>query len=64
MQSPVTLEVYDILGRKITSVIQNKTYQAGSHDITWDASSLASGIYLYRILTSEGSSIKRMTLIK
>ena len=64
VQSPVTLEVYDILGRKITSVIQNKTYQAGSHDITWDASSLASGIYLYRILTSEGSSIKRMTLIK
>lgn len=64
VQSPVTLEVYDILGRKVTSVIQNTTYQAGSYEVPWNASSLASGIYLYRIVTSEGVKIKKMTLIK
>ena len=64
IQSSVTLEVFDILGRKIASVIQNKTYQAGSHEVSWNASALASGIYLYRINTSEVSYIKRMTLIK
>ena len=64
VQSPVTLEVYDILGRKVTSVIQNITYQAGSYDVFWDASSLASGIYLYRITTTEGVLVKKMTLIK
>lgn len=64
IQSPVTLEIYDILGRKVTSVINNTRYQAGTHDVSWDASSMASGIYIYRIITSEGVRVKKMTLIK
>ncbi|MEP0005379.1 MAG: invasin domain 3-containing protein [Balneola sp.] len=64
VQSSVTLEIYDVLGRKVTSIINNKTYQAGIHDVYWDASSMASGIYIYRIATSEGVRVKKMTLIK
>lgn len=46
--SYVTLEVYDILGQKITTLV-NQRQPFGSKAVTWDASSFASGIYFYRL---------------
>jgi len=65
--SRVTLKVYDILGREVTTLL-NKEQPAGSYKITFDASKLASGIYLYRIVagSAEGGFIqtKKMILLK
>jgi hypothetical protein len=61
--APVTLEIYDILGRKVETLIDE--YQsAGSYAVTWDASYIASGIYFYRFQAGEYSVTKRMTIIK
>ena len=61
--SQVDLEVFDVLGRRVASLVDNKL-QAGSHTIRFDASKLSSGIYLYRLSTNETSISRKMTLIK
>jgi hypothetical protein len=45
----VTIEVYSSLGRKIKTLIKNKM-RAGHHQIEFDGSDLASGIYYYQII--------------
>ncbi|MEP1152258.1 MAG: T9SS type A sorting domain-containing protein [Balneola sp.] len=68
--SNVTISVYDISGRKVSTLLSNQSTSAGTHQINFDATNLASGIYLYRIdanSVAENRSftqIKRMTLIK
>lgn len=44
----VTLEVYDILGREVATLVKGKE-TAGIHPVEFNASRLASGIYFYRI---------------
>jgi photosystem II stability/assembly factor-like uncharacterized protein len=46
--SHVILKVYDILGREIATLV-NKNIDAGSYNISWNASKMASGIYFYRL---------------
>ncbi|MEO9886449.1 MAG: family 10 glycosylhydrolase [Balneola sp.] len=58
-----TLKVYDILGREVKTLI-NKKLASGAHSVSFDASSLASGIYIYRLSSGNSTLIKRMTLIK
>ena len=61
--STVTLEVYDLLGRRVSQLI-NGEMPAGTHNSVWDASGFASGIYLYRV-TSGGQSVTgKMMLMK
>lgn len=60
----VTLSVYDLLGRKVASLV-NQSYPAGIHTVTFDASALSSGIYVYRLETGQGKVFTRkMTLLK
>lgn len=59
----VELGVYDILGRKISTLI-NEYRNAGSYEQNFNASSLASGIYLYRIKVNDFVSAKKMILVK
>ncbi|MEQ9280820.1 MAG: T9SS type A sorting domain-containing protein [Balneola sp.] len=63
VQSNAVLEVFDILGRKITT-LASEELPAGQHIYEWDASRQSSGVYLYRLVTSQGIQIKRMTLLK
>jgi hypothetical protein len=62
-QTHVTLNIYNILGQKISTMI-NKEMQAGKYNEEFNASALSSGIYLYRITTDHFSSIKKMMLLK
>jgi photosystem II stability/assembly factor-like uncharacterized protein len=57
----ISLKVYDIIGREITSLF-NGYQQKGHYIITFDALTLASGIYFYR-LTSNGLSITRKMIL-
>lgn len=66
----VELTVYDVTGRKITT-LREGTESAGTHTATFDASSLASGVYMYRLMVSDDatgsllhSETRRMTLVK
>jgi len=60
---PATMKVYDLLGREVTTLFSG-SQEAGSYELRFDGSSLASGIYIYR-LQAEGKVLTRMfTLIK
>ncbi|MCP4580549.1 MAG: T9SS type A sorting domain-containing protein [candidate division Zixibacteria bacterium] len=62
-QSRVTIEVYDILGRKISSLVE-KHQQSGSHQAIWNADDFSSGVYIYRLQTAEYTESKAMLLLK
>lgn len=47
----VSLEVYDVLGRKIKTLV-SEHQSAGAHSVTFDAGSLPSGVYFYRLVVS------------
>jgi len=51
----ITLEIYDILGRKISTLV-NEHRQAGSYEQVFDASSLSSGVYVYKLQAGDPSS--------
>jgi hypothetical protein len=59
----VTLTVYDIMGREIMTLV-NDHKAAGSYSLTFDASKLASGIYLYRLSVNGFSDMKKMVVLK
>ncbi len=61
--SDVTIEIYDILGRKIETLVSGYR-PAGSHTLTWDAEDLPSGIYFYRIEAGGYSKTRRCLLLK
>ncbi|HEX2983830.1 MAG TPA: FG-GAP-like repeat-containing protein, partial [Ignavibacteriales bacterium] len=48
-ESNVDLKIYDILGREVAVLIQNTRMKPGEYDITFDASALASGTYIYKL---------------
>ena len=59
----VELTIYDLLGRQV-EVIIDEYRQAGVHALTFDASSLSSGFYFYRLQAGEAVETKRMVLLK
>ncbi|PKD42978.1 invasin domain 3-containing protein [Rhodohalobacter barkolensis] len=63
IQSEVKFEIYDMLGRKVATII-DETLSAGSYERVWDASNLSSGVYITRLVTSNGVFTNKMTLIK
>ncbi|MEX2604031.1 MAG: chitobiase/beta-hexosaminidase C-terminal domain-containing protein [Gracilimonas sp.] len=59
----VQLQVYDILGRKVATLV-NEMQTPGVYAVNFDARSLSSGTYFYRIEAGDFTSIKKMMLIK
>ena len=59
----VKLKVFDILGREIFTLV-NEEKPAGSYEIVFDAISLPSGVYFYRLQAGEFISTKKMLLLK
>ncbi len=59
----VDLAVYDMMGRRVTQLVDAYT-AAGTHRVTFDAASLPSGIYMYVIRAGGMTASNRMTLIK
>lgn len=59
----VTIKVYDITGRE-AAVIVNKEMTLGSYTVTFDASNLTTGVYFYRLTTSDFTDTKRMIVLK
>ncbi|HAH50350.1 MAG TPA: hypothetical protein DCL80_03445 [Balneola sp.] len=61
--SDVSLKVYNMLGQEVATLI-NERMAAGAQIVTFDASNLSSGMYIYRIQAGEFSRTKKMMLIK
>ena len=59
----VRLVVYDMLGRRVR-VLVDGVREAGRHEVAFNAGELASGTYLYRLETPQGSFVKTMLLLK
>jgi hypothetical protein len=55
--------VYDVLGREVRTLV-NENLQPGSYEVTFDATGLASGVYLYRLRAGEFAQTKCMLLLR
>ncbi|MGE5682224.1 MAG: S8 family serine peptidase [Bacillota bacterium] len=62
-KSAVTLKVYDLLGREISSLV-NEVKEKGSYKTVFNASGLSSGAYIYRLTAGNNSVSRKMTVIK
>lgn len=63
VSSQVTLKVFDVLGNEVASLV-NLQQEAGSYNVTLDASSLASGTYIYRLIAGDFVSTKKLVVLK
>jgi Secretion system C-terminal sorting domain len=61
--SDVKLEVFDIVGRKMATLV-NERRAAGSYRATFNAANLSSGIYFYRLQAGNFTLTKKMLLVK
>lgn len=59
----VTLSVYNINGQKVMTLVQ-KRQAAGDHSVVFNANSLSSGVYIYRLQANGAEVTKKLTLIK
>ena len=59
----VTLSVVNVLGQEVATLVDG-VRPAGPHAVTVDASQLASGLYLYRLVTDSGTVSRTMTVVR
>jgi hypothetical protein len=59
----IDLSVYNVLGQKIATLVSKKQ-SAGSHQVEWDASGFASGVYYYVLKAGEFHQVRKMVLLK
>jgi hypothetical protein len=59
----VSISVYDAAGRIISEIV-NSHFTPGNHSVDFDAGSLSSGVYIYKIKTNDFTDSKKMVLIK
>jgi hypothetical protein len=61
--SSVKLLVFDTLGNQVGTLV-NKEFDKGEHEITFDGSYLASGVYFYQLVSDSFTETKKMILLK
>ncbi|MBU1650881.1 T9SS type A sorting domain-containing protein, partial [bacterium] len=59
----VNLSVYDIAGREVATLVDGYR-DAGTHEVSFDASALSSGVYVYRLTTGAQTLSGKMVLMK
>jgi hypothetical protein len=59
----VSLKVFDVLGREVATLV-NEVKQPGVYTVRWDASGVASGVYLYRLTASAFVETRKMCVTK
>ena len=61
--SNVKIIIFDILGKEVASLINGRV-EAGYHQVEFDGSNFASGLYLYKIVAEGFTDVKKMILVK
>jgi hypothetical protein len=59
----VSLKVYDLLGKEVATLV-NEPQQAGTFDVLFSGSNLASGVYYYQLKAGDLTSTKKLMLTK
>jgi hypothetical protein len=59
----VSIKIFDVLGREVANLV-NESQAAGSHQVSFNASKLASGMYIYTLRAGNNSVSKKMMLLK
>jgi hypothetical protein len=57
------LKVYDLLGREVATLV-NEVRQPGTYTAHWDASGVASGVYIYRLSAGNFVQCKKLLLLR
>jgi|GEM_PF-843421 hypothetical protein len=65
----VTVEIYDVLGKKVMTLVDSKVYEMGRHTLMWNGTdsrgrAVTSGVYFYKITTPNFTQVKKMVLMK
>ncbi|MGH2574080.1 MAG: alpha/beta fold hydrolase [Ignavibacteria bacterium] len=60
----VKLKIFDLLGKEITTLIDEKSLSSGTYEINWDAQNYSNGIYFYQLETNDYKEVKKMVLVK
>lgn len=61
--SQVLLRVYNVLGQEVATLV-NEELSVGNHSVSFDATGLATGLYIYTIKAGKFSAVKKMLLVK
>jgi hypothetical protein len=59
----VTLEIFDVQGRKVATLAEGFR-TAGRHDVTWQGRGVAAGVYLVRLRAGNFSRARRLVLVR
>jgi len=59
----VTIKVFDVLGRELAKLVDG-FHLPGFYDVSWDASSFASGVYFYRMQAGTFSQVRKLMILK
>jgi hypothetical protein len=63
--TPVRLEVFNVLGQRVATLVNGQTMTAGTHSVAFDASAMTSGMYIYRLQAGASfSQTRTMMLLK
>jgi hypothetical protein len=61
----ITLKVFNIIGQDVATLVNNESVSPGTKEVTFDGAKLNSGVYFYKITSSDGySETRKMILIK
>jgi hypothetical protein len=59
----VNISIYDAAGNKVENLFTGRMNE-GNHELKWNASSVSSGVYFYKLTAEDFTSVKKMMLIK
>jgi hypothetical protein len=62
-KSRIAIKVYNVLGKEVATLV-NEVKPAGTHEVSFNASDLSSGVYYYTISAGKFTSTKKMILMK
>jgi hypothetical protein len=62
-RSHVTLTVFNTVGQQVSTLL-NETEEPGYHDVRFDASGLASGVYFYRLMAGDYVATKKLVVLR
>ena len=59
-QAKLTLEVFDLAGEKMTSLVDRQNFPQGKHTLTWEAQNVPAGVYFYCITIDEARQVFKL----
>ena len=60
----VSLKVYNLIGEEVAVLLNKQPYQTGHHSVKYTVTGLSSGIYFYKLISSQNTKTRRMIVIK